>query len=68
LYYHSDFRAKINKNEVFVVGLACHSRYRSKMTTNINEIIANLPPERQAKIQARAAELIAEEETLQNLR
>jgi Helix-turn-helix domain len=38
------------------------------MTTNFNEIIANLPPERQAKIQARAAELIAEEETLQNLR
>jgi Helix-turn-helix domain len=38
------------------------------MTTNINEIIANLPPERQAKIQARAAELIAEEATLQNLR
>jgi adenylate kinase len=36
--------------------------------TNINEIISNLPPDRQAKIQARAAELIAEEATLQNLR
>jgi Helix-turn-helix domain len=38
------------------------------MTVNINEIIANLPPERQAKICDRAAELIAEEMTLQNLR
>jgi hypothetical protein len=37
------------------------------MTTNINEIIPNLPPERQAKIQARVAELIAEEATRQNL-
>jgi hypothetical protein len=38
------------------------------MTVNINEIIANLPPDRQAKIRDRAAELIAEEMTLQNLR
>jgi hypothetical protein len=38
------------------------------MTTNINEIIPNLSPERQAKIQARAAELIAEEATRINLR
>jgi hypothetical protein len=38
------------------------------MTTNVNDIIASFPPERQAKIKARAAELIAEEMTLQDLR
>jgi transcriptional regulator with XRE-family HTH domain len=38
------------------------------MTVNINDIIASLPPDRQAKIKARAAELIAEELTLQDLR
>jgi hypothetical protein len=36
------------------------------MTTSTNEIIANLLPERQAKIQARAALIV--EEALQNLR
>jgi transcriptional regulator with XRE-family HTH domain len=38
------------------------------MTVNVNDIIASLPPDRQAKIKARAAELIAEEMTLQDLR
>jgi transcriptional regulator with XRE-family HTH domain len=38
------------------------------MTINVNDIIASLPPDRQAKIKARAAELIAEEMTLQDLR
>jgi transcriptional regulator with XRE-family HTH domain len=38
------------------------------MTVNINDIIASLPVDRQAKIKARAAELIAEEMTLQDLR
>ena len=38
------------------------------MTVNVNDIIASLPPARQAKIKARAAELIAEEMTLQDLR
>ena len=38
------------------------------MTINVNDIIASLPPARQAKIKARAAELIAEEMTLQDLR
>ena len=38
------------------------------MTINVNDIIASLPPDQQAKIQARAAELIAEEMTLQDLR
>jgi hypothetical protein len=39
-----------------------------KMTVNVNDIIASLPAERQAKIRARAAELIAEEMTLKDLR
>jgi transcriptional regulator with XRE-family HTH domain len=39
-----------------------------KMTVNVNDIIASLPADRQAKIRARAAELIAEEMTLQDLR
>lgn len=38
------------------------------MTINVNDIIASLPPDRQARIKARAAELIAEEMTLQDLR
>ena len=38
------------------------------MTVNVNDIIASLPPARPAKIKARAAELIAEEMTLQDLR
>ena len=38
------------------------------MTINVNDIIASLPPARPAKIKARAAELIAEEMTLQDLR
>ena len=35
---------------------------------NVNDIITSLPPDRQAKIKARANELIAEEMTLQDLR
>jgi hypothetical protein len=38
------------------------------MTVNVNDIIASLQPDLQAKIKARAAELIAEEMTLQDLR
>ena len=38
------------------------------MTINVNDIIASLPLARPAKIKARAAELIAEEMTLQYLR
>ena len=38
------------------------------MTINVNDIIASLPLARPAKIKARAAELIAEEMTLQDLR
>jgi hypothetical protein len=38
------------------------------MTRNVNDIIASLPPDRQAKIKARATELITEEMTLQDLR
>ncbi|PSB42415.1 hypothetical protein [Chamaesiphon polymorphus] len=37
------------------------------MTININDIIANLPPERKARVEKRAAELITEETTLQDL-
>jgi adenylate kinase len=33
------------------------------MTVNVNDVIASLPAERQAKIRARAAKLIAEEMT-----
>jgi transcriptional regulator with XRE-family HTH domain len=39
-----------------------------KMAINVNDVIASLPAERQAKIKARAAELMAEEMTLQDLR
>ncbi len=35
---------------------------------NINDIIPSLPPDRQARIKARAIELIEEEMTLQDLR
>lgn len=38
------------------------------MTRDINDIIASLSPDQQAKIKARATELIAEEMTLQDLR
>jgi hypothetical protein len=38
------------------------------MTRNVNDIIAALPPARRAKIEARAADLIAEELSLQALR
>jgi transcriptional regulator with XRE-family HTH domain len=38
------------------------------MTRDINDIIASLSPDRQAKIKTRATELIAEEMTLQDLR
>jgi transcriptional regulator with XRE-family HTH domain len=39
-----------------------------KMAINVNDVITSLPAERQAKIKARAAELMAEEMTLQDLR
>jgi DNA-binding XRE family transcriptional regulator len=38
------------------------------MARNVNDIIRKLPPARRKKIEARAAELIAEEMTLQQLR
>ena len=38
------------------------------MTTNIDDIIMNLSPERRKKVEARAAQLIAEEMTLQEMR
>lgn len=38
------------------------------MPTNVNDIIKNLPPERRKKVEARAAELMAEEMTLRELR
>lgn len=38
------------------------------MVKTLDEIIAALPPERRAKIEARTAELLAEEQTLQDLR
>jgi len=36
--------------------------------TTLDELLNQLPPERRAKVEARAAELIAEEMTLQDLR
>ena len=36
--------------------------------TTLNELLNQLPPERRAKVEVRAAELIAEEMTLQDLR
>ena len=36
--------------------------------TTLNELLNQLPPERRAKVETRAAELIAEEMTLQDLR
>jgi DNA-binding XRE family transcriptional regulator len=38
------------------------------MTTNVDEIISNLPDEERGQVEARAAELIAEEMTLRQLR
>ena len=38
------------------------------MPTNVNDIINNLSPARRKKVEARAAELIAEEMTLRELR
>ena len=38
------------------------------MPTNIDDIIAKMDPERRARIEARAAVLIAEELTLRQLR
>ncbi len=38
------------------------------MTVNLDEMMAELPPERQQRIEKRAAELIAEEMTLRELR
>jgi DNA-binding XRE family transcriptional regulator len=38
------------------------------MTKNLAQIMAELPPERQKKIEARASELIAQEMTLRDLR
>lgn len=38
------------------------------MMTTLDELLNQLPPERRAKVEARAAELIAEEMTLQDLR
>jgi DNA-binding XRE family transcriptional regulator len=40
----------------------------SALGRNFNEILAEMPPERQARIKARAAELIAEVEGLKALR
>ena len=38
------------------------------MTKNLAQIMAELPPERQKKIEARASELIAQEMTLRDIR
>ena len=38
------------------------------MARTLNEIMKSLPKTRRAKVEARAAELIAEEASLQNLR
>ncbi|QSJ15159.1 hypothetical protein JYQ62_25340 [Nostoc sp. UHCC 0702] len=38
------------------------------MAKSLSEIMAQLPPERRAKIEARAQELIAENMTLQDIR
>lgn len=37
-------------------------------TTSLNQVLARLPDERRARVQARASELIAEELSLQDLR
>jgi hypothetical protein len=38
------------------------------MTISLKTVMENLPPEQRAKVEQRAAELIAEEMTLQDLR